>query len=222
VSDDDPDWRRFEALTPPPANADPWSGLSPELRERIHRQHEAKRVWDNDPANKDVAEFWLEVPCRQRELETTKVLTQNTPAPDAISLAVRNEMLWYINAAIDVLPTHEDEVRTAPLEELQARIERVREHWKEADARYHLVASRLAAAPQKPQPKPPPRAARSPQDRIEEALRELRDVEGVDIQNHDRGLLQRMALKKSGIADGVRGSSKRTLERALKKVLESD
>ena len=49
---------------PPPQN-DPLDGASQEFRDRIRRQREAQQEWDDDPANSDEAEFWLEVPFRK-------------------------------------------------------------------------------------------------------------------------------------------------------------
>jgi hypothetical protein len=144
MSDDDPErphpagptGSSFEVVTAaPPANADPFSKLSPELRERIRRQGEEKRRLDADTANKDEDEFWLEVPFRKPKLEAMKVLAQNVDAPDAVALAMRNAMLFHIDEAIDALPKDEEEVRSALPAELKATIERVRRRWKECDKR---------------------------------------------------------------------------------------
>ena len=109
----------------------------PELREP------AQWTWDNDPANKDEAEFWFEVPFRKKELEAEKVSTKNDRD---MTRAERNKTLWHIDEAIDALPIDEDEVRTAPPGELKARIQRVRKRWKEADG---LIAT-LGAPSKRP------------------------------------------------------------------------
>jgi hypothetical protein len=120
-------------------NADPFSELPAEPAERIRRQREEYRAWENDPANNDEVEFWLEAPFRKSKLEAMKVLTQNVAAPDAVALAVRHRMLFHIDEAIDALPNDEKEVRSAPPRERQATIERVRKRWKELDKRVACV-----------------------------------------------------------------------------------
>lgn len=69
-----------------------------------------------------------------------------------------------------------------------------------------------------PTTRPTPKA-RSPRCRLADALRSLRD-DGIDIQNHHRGNLQKLALEKARIAAEKHGSSERTFQRALADVLQ--
>jgi hypothetical protein len=55
-------------------------------------------------------------------------------------------------------------------------------------------------------------------DRLVEALLELQR-EGIDLESHHRGELQKKAMERAGIKDGVLGSSQSTFERALRKAL---
>jgi hypothetical protein len=108
-----------------------WDVSTPGQRRSMAQQRDCGA----DPANKDVADFWFEVPFRKAELETKKVQAQNVAAPDAVALAMRNTMLFYIDEAIDALPKDEEEVRSALPAKSKATVERVRKRWTELDKR---------------------------------------------------------------------------------------
>jgi hypothetical protein len=117
----------------PPTVSNPFGGSSQELQDKIQRQREEKRVWNDDPADKDEGDFWFEVPFRKRNLEAKKLLTRNAAAPDAVALATRNVMLFRIDEAIDALPKDEEEVRSALPAKMKATIEQIRSRWKALD-----------------------------------------------------------------------------------------